>query len=536
MRQPPTACLCVVSRALAGILALLLVGVCPAYAAAENAAPRFDVWEFAVSGNTVLEARQVEKAVYPFLGPSRTVADVEQARRALERLYRDAGYGTVVVTIPEQDVEQGVVRLEVLQGSVDRVLVSGSTYFSPLQIRDAVPSLAPGSVPDLAEVQAEVAAVNAASADRRITPVLRPGRYPGTVEAELKVDDRLPVHGSLEYSNEYTRDTSRTRATATLSYDNLWQRQHSASLGWQTAPQNRDDVTVLFATYTARLRESPWLVSGYLVDSDTAVSSVGTLGVLGAGQIAGARFIRPLPPIGDALQRATFGIDYKDFDESIGLVGDQSSIETPVRYGTFSAGWALNFVGEKSGSEFSVTGVFGPRFLGNDTEEFASKRSGASSSFAYLVLNATHERELWRDTRLRLALRGQVAGAPLISNEQFSIGGASSVRGYLESQVFFDDGLSAQLELISPDWGPRLPGVNTGRLFAFLDGGTGRLQDPLPEQDDQSMLLSMGIGLRAQLWRHLSQEIEWAWPLRDSDDGDIESGDDRVHFSLRYTF
>lgn len=532
MRQSPIACLTSFFR----VLGLLLLGLRVALAAAEPDAPHFDVWEFAISGNTLLGTKQIEKTVYPFLGPSRSVADVEQARRALERAYRDAGFGTVVVTIPEQDVEQGVVRLEVLQGTVDRLLVSGSSYFSPLQIRDAVPALTPGSVPDLAQVQAEVAALNAASADRRITPVLRPGREPGTVEAELKVDDRLPVHGSLEYNNEYTRDTSRTRATATLSYDNLWQRQHSVSLGYQTAPEERDDVTVLFGTYTARLSDSPWLVSGYLVDSDTAVSSVGTLGVLGAGQIAGLRFIRPLPPLGNAQQRAVFGIDYKDFDESVALSGGASTIETPVQYGTISAGWALNVRGEGSSSEFSVTGMFGPRFLGNDTEEFANKRAGASPNFAYLALGASHEHELPGDTRLRLALRGQLAGAPLISNEQFSIGGASSVRGYLESQAFFDDGLNAQMEFSSPDWGRRLPGVDTGRLHAFVDAGIGRLQDPLPEQDDEALLWSAGIGLRARFWRHLTQEIEWAWPLRDSEDGSIESGDDRWHFSVQWAF
>ncbi|MCK6371576.1 MAG: ShlB/FhaC/HecB family hemolysin secretion/activation protein, partial [Gammaproteobacteria bacterium] len=287
--------------------------------------PRFDVWEFEVSGNTVLERRVIEKTVYPFLGPARTVAEVEEARQALERLYRDSGYGTVVVTIPEQDVEQGLVRLAVIEGQVDRLIVSGANYFSPELIKDAVPSLAPGNVPELPRVQKELQALNAATSDRRITPVLRPGRSPGTLEAELKVDDDLPIHGSFEVNNAYTRDTTRTRVAASLSYDNLWQRQHSALIGYQTAPEDTDDVSVLFGTYTARWFESPWLVSGYLVDSDSDVASVGTLGVIGKGTIAGLRFIRPLPPLAGGFQRITIGLDHKDFDESIALTGNQPS-------------------------------------------------------------------------------------------------------------------------------------------------------------------------------------------------------------------
>jgi hemolysin activation/secretion protein len=234
----------------------------------------FDIWEFAVEGNTTLESRVIEQTVYPFLGSGRTVDDVDKARAALEKRYQDEGYGTVVVNIPEQDVVQGLVRLEVIEGKVDRLVVSGATWFSPEQIRAGAPSLAEGSVPLLPQVQKELVQLNAGSSDRRITPVLRPGRYPGTLEAELKVDDTLPVHGSIEVNNRYTADTTRTRVTGILGYDNLWQRQHAVSLGYQTAPENSDDVTVLFGTYSARLGESPWLAPARLSTSTTAVPAL----------------------------------------------------------------------------------------------------------------------------------------------------------------------------------------------------------------------------------------------------------------------
>lgn len=550
------------SRA-AGALALycLLAGV-PIHAQDSNARPepRFDIWEFEVSGNSMLDARAIEKTVYPFLGPSRAVADVEQARQALEALYRDSGFGAVAVNIPEQDVDQGIVRLEVLEGTVDRLIISGSTWFSPDRIRQATPSLAEGTVPDLPQVQREIQALNAASADRRITPVLRPGRYPGTLEVELKVDDDPPIHGSLEYNNRYTRDTSRTRATATLTYANLWQREHSATLGYQTAPQETDDVSVFFATYTARIPDSQWIASGYFVDSDSSVSTIGTLGVLGKGQIGGLRLIRPLPMLGGGFQRLTLGIDLKDFDESIALTGNQPAIETPISYGTLTGGWNLSFIQPGRVTEFGLRGIFGPRFLGNDAAEFANKRSryrpecpprepgqpdfcqGAKASFAYLGFNLSQEwaldseRALKDGPRLRMALAGQLADTALISNEQFSFGGATTVRGYLESQQFADDGYAAQLELLSPDWGTRVPGLSSMRLLTFVDAGGGRIQDPQPEQDDNFFLWSAGLGLRAALWKSLNASLDWAYPLRDSSDDSIQSGDDHWHFNITWEF
>ncbi|MBT9460141.1 MAG: hypothetical protein IV084_00590, partial [Rugosibacter sp.] len=66
---------------------------------AENAAPRFDVFEYLIEGNTVLDAAAIERAVYPFLGPQRSLQDVDHARAALEKEYQEQGYLTVSVEL-----------------------------------------------------------------------------------------------------------------------------------------------------------------------------------------------------------------------------------------------------------------------------------------------------------------------------------------------------------------------------------------------------------------------------------------------------
>lgn len=180
--------------------------------------------------------------------------------------------------------------------------------------------------------------------------------------------------------------------------------------------------------------------------------------------------------------------------------------------------------------------MFGPRFLGNDPAEFQNKRSGASASFSYVGAILSHDQSLWADVRLRGELRAQFADGPLINNEQFTFGGATSVRGYLEAEQFVDDGYSAQLELLSPDWGRRLSDGASGRLLAFVDAGGGSLQDALPEQDDDFFLWSAGLGFRAVLWRRLFAELDWAYPMEDNADGSIEAGDVRWHFNTRFVF
>src|SRR5215470_13253597 len=217
-------------------------------APAEKTEQRFDILEYEISGNTVLPVIKIERAVYPFLGPGRTVADVEKARAALERAYRDAGYPAAGVDIPEQKVEEGVVRLTVVEGRVSRTRVTGSRYFSQGRILEQSPALAEGNVLYGPDVQQQLAVLNRFP-DRRVTPVLRPGRLPGTTEVELQVEDKLPLHGSVELNNRYSPNTTPLRLIGTLRYDNLWQRNHSLSFQYQTSPQDTSEVEVFSGAY-----------------------------------------------------------------------------------------------------------------------------------------------------------------------------------------------------------------------------------------------------------------------------------------------
>lgn len=87
---------------------LLAVGGPSAFAAeggqeAEAASARLvDVNEYFVRGNTVLDARAIEEAVYPFLGPQKALSDIEGAREALQKVYQARGYQSVFVELPEQ--------------------------------------------------------------------------------------------------------------------------------------------------------------------------------------------------------------------------------------------------------------------------------------------------------------------------------------------------------------------------------------------------------------------------------------------------
>ena len=91
--------------------------------------PRFYIREYRVVGAKRLPRIEVEDAVYPFLGPGRTNADLAAAANALQKAYHEKGFSTVRVA-PGQS-SRGIVVLEVVEAPISRLRVKGSRYFLP---------------------------------------------------------------------------------------------------------------------------------------------------------------------------------------------------------------------------------------------------------------------------------------------------------------------------------------------------------------------------------------------------------------------
>lgn len=496
--------------------------------------PSFDILEFVVEGNRVLMPAAIERAVYPYLGDRRNIKDAEAARTALEKAYHDAGYLTVVVDIPEQKVDAGVVRLNVVEGRVERLRIAGARHYAQGYIRARVPSLAPGVVPNFPQAQEELAQVNRGP-DRRVTPVLRPGRGPGTVEVELKVEDQLPLHGSVELTNRKSPNTSELRLGGGLRYDNLWQRDHSVGVQFQTAPKNTDDVKVLSLNYLLPLGHAGAQLLLYAVESRSDVAALGGVNVIGDGTILGARYILPLPARGNYIHSVSVGFDRKDFRETVTLLGADST-NTPITYAPLVAQYTLTIPGEQRRTQVSIGGVLGLRdVLGNRDRDFANKRDRARANFLALKADIEHEYLFRAGWSMRGRVDLQLANQPLISNEQFSGGGTDSVRGYLENEVQGDDGVRLRFEAQSPPlvkWDEKQDhGISA---LAFLEATTLRVQDPLPAQQRHFTLASTGVALRLRAGRHWSGGLDLAWPLRDT--ARTEAGAVRVHVRLGYEF
>jgi len=450
---------------------------------------RFPIYEYQVKGNSVLTDLAIQRAVSGFTGEQKTIADVEAARLALEKTYHDAGFMTVLVTIPEQNVDAALVELQVIEANVDRLIIKGAEFTAPSVIRSRLSELVGNKPPNFNTMQAQLAALNRSN-DLKVTPILKQGRLPGTVDVQLDVDDQSAVHGSFEANNKHAANTTSSRISAGLRYDNLFQMGHSLGLTFQTAPERTDDLTVWVANYSMPLNVWGASLSAFMVNSKSKQLS-GDL--LSDGQTMGIRISRGLTGTDSYSHNLSAGLDYKNQRATIANqnLGPPEYVPLVVNYGATLLG-----KGRTTGLDLTLTNGLRGMFT-NKEVNFNERGQGASANFTTLKFGALHTETLKAWTLVG-KLNGMLSSGILLSPEQLSMGGADTVRGYLEGERAGDRGYHGGLELQTPalklgagqrEWAVRgLAFVDGGRLYKLARG------ENSPAASHR--LVSVGLGMR----------------------------------------
>jgi hemolysin activation/secretion protein len=484
--------------------------------------------EFRVIGSHQLSRSEIEKSVYPFMGPERTPEDVEQARAALEKAFQDKGFQTVNVQIPQQTGKRGIVFLEVTEAKIGRLTAEGSRFFSLKAIKKGVPSLQPGNVPNFNKVSSEILALNQWS-DRQVIPTLTPGFEPGTVDVNLKVKDTFPLHGSTELNNRWNTGSPALRLNFAGSYDNLWQLGHSIGGSYQTAPQKPSAVQNWNLFYTSRFPRVDWLRLNVSYGKQNSLSTLGGGSVAGNGSTAAFRFLFNLPPEKDFSHSISAGMDFKQVlnvnnDATTGANVPLNDYNyAPVRF-NYSAVWApKDYVTIlDAGFSFGIRGQTIPVYgLGSYNDgQFDDPTVGGGFFATRGDLSHTHD--LPGGFQIFGKVQGQWSPTPLIFTEQFVAGGLDSCRGYTEATVLGDSALMGSVELRSPQILAGHLGVSEWRVYAFFDGGT--VLDGVPgseysndgnifSSDNQYNLASYGFGTRCKIAKYLNASIDAGFPL-----------------------
>jgi len=470
---------------------------------------RFPISRFEVSGNTLLSADEVQATVAPYAGPGRDFGDVQRALEALEGLYHARGYQLVTVQLPEQELNGGVVRLNVIQTRLSRVSVSGNRYFSEQNIRAGLPALQPGQTPNLQEVSANLRLLNENPA-RKVKLNLAGADADDEVEARVEVADERPWKAMLSVDNTGTEATGETHAGVMLQHANLWGRDHVGSIQYVTTAEHPDRVAVWAAGYHIplyALGDAIDLYASYSnVDSGRVNAGIFDLAVSGKGAVYGARYTHALARRGRLESRLVYGVDLKAYKNNVVFGGQNFGNDVTVH--PLSIGWAGDIGMPDGEASFAVTvlqNIAGGTRGG--TRDFAAVRAGAKASYSMLRFSAAIANVIAADWQTRVLLNGQATGDALVPGEQFGAGGSTTVRGFGERDLATDSGFVTNVELYTPNLCTRA--FWQCRLLGFYDSAWGQRNHILPGELRRTAISSVGLGLRFAAGSRASVQLDY---------------------------
>lgn len=594
----------------AGFACCLLSGVLSSWnlAAAEAAnsgaaSPRFEVRAYEVQGNTLLTQDMVDAIFKDYTGTAVGIERIREGLAELQLAYRGRGFVTVAVSLPQQQLTNGVVKVQVTEGRLAEILVTGQNHYSSNNVMRALPGLSTNLLLNSLVFQQELDRANA-NRDRQIYPQIGPGPEPGTSSLTLKVKDRLPLHGRVELNNQSTPSTPDLRLNTAVQYNNLWQHDHQVGAQYSFSPESYKDHKFLpfrffdqplIASYSAFYRaplgtggeardysvgefgfdevtrrfkapplagRSELIVYASRSDIDSAVTKVTNLSTntgtsiftdetfqqnLTANVNLGFRYMRPLPPVLGASSSVSLGLDFKQyslrhFETNVisdvpipppppgqapppTIIRNAVPTDQPVRnrinYMPFNLGWDALWAGKSGNTTFSLNNSFYPGGILDGSREFgaAAYTSDASAAYDVIGLSFSREQRFLEDWSIRLKADGQWATGPLISNEQFGIGGSAGVRGYRDGQDYGDTGWRTSLELHPPvlDIGlvdGSMPMFIRSQVFVdyaqryLLHSGAGR--------ESSEAFWGAGFGLSTQIGERVDLRAYLGWTLKEA--------------------
>lgn len=445
---------------------------------------------------------------------------LESLQKDVASLYQSYGRDLVTVTIPEQEITQGVIFIVVQEAKVGEVKITGNRYFSEKSIRNKIHAKEGGPL-DVETLKNDVSWINN-SPFRDANVVLSPGEKAGETDLEVVVQDRWPYRFYSGVDNTGTEITGKLRLFTGVNFGNLFGCDQRLSYQF-TSGTDYDHFHAHTVDYLAPL---PWrhflhIYGGY----SEARPDMGNedLHLEGKNWQVDARYQIPLNHTsGSLLQQIEFGADFKRINNNLEFGGDliQSQyinvIQGILEYenGYQNKRW-------KSNLDLRLYGSPGGIGKDNTTSRFQTLRPYAKSH--YIIFDVEWSWAVLLQKKgwwLTNDIWGQVTTTNLLPTEQLILGGYNSIRGYEQSEVTVDDGVATSVELHTPTVSLlKLAGCkncnDTLYFLGFLDYGWGRNHRLTPGEKDGISLLGVGAGARYQIRSNLSARFDYAFPLID---------------------
>lgn len=497
-----------------------------------SAAARITVKKFIFEGNHTVSTEKLNELVQKYLNREITAEELQEVKNIISRYYVDQGYINSGAIIPDQPVKDGVIKLQIMEGELVKVEIEGNKRLRTSYIQNRL-QIKDHEILNINELQERLQLLHQNPLFKRLNAELGPGVKLGEAMLKVQVTEERPYEFGFRVSNH--------RSPSVGAYRGELEAQHHNLLGF---------TDHLFLRYglTSGLKD-------YTIDYSLPVTRYDTMLGFHVERSDSEVVTEPFKQLDVRSDAETYAITlthpiYRkpDRELDLGLRLEKRSSKTYLLGRPFSFG-----EGVKDGKSDITVARFTQDWLYRSRVEVIAARS--SFNFGLNALDSTINNDGTPDSKFfswlgqfqwvkRLSLLDsqllfrsdlQWTNEGLLPLEKFSIGGASTVRGYRENQLTRDNGWVSSLE-----W--RIPIISRdtredGILYfsPFVDYG--RAWNSKSDTPDPRDISSVGLGLRWLPTQKIQAALYWGKALRKipkSEDYDLQ--DDGVHFEFNMQF
>ncbi len=494
------------------------------------------VENYLFKGNTVFSDKTLLTLVKDYQNRVISPEELQEVKHLLTRYYIDNGYINSGVIIPDQDIKNGLITLEVIEGRLDKITITGNTSLSTNYIKKRL-IIKEEIIPlNIIKLRERLRLLRQDVHIKNIHAQLAPGTNPGSSELDVKIVENRRMKFTSTLSNHASPDTGSIAFDNDLSLFNL--------SGWG------DDLTL-----TTRLSEGlkrvglyysiPVTYKNILISAETEMSEsevvsepFNELDI--TGESTQAAFSLRYPLYRTVSKEVASSIKFSYFKSTSFLSGDRFS------FSEWASDGEIRISTLRLNQEFisrSLNQVFALRLTENfgiDPFDEKTGQEGLDNDFISLQGQCRYVRRLaFKESEFQLNLNFQYSSNELPSSERFSAGGAASVRGYRENSMSTDSGAVLSASLKIPFFDLRIPYISRKAgdglisFVPFLDCGAGTHND---SSTDSETIGGAGVGFIWGIGENLDTEIFIGKSFTDKETVEYDIQDDGIYFKIQAKF
>ena len=485
---------------------------------------------FEVVGSSVFSPEELQKVTKPYTQRPLSFAELFQARSAITKLYTDNGYVNSGAYIPPQEMNSGKITIQVLEGELEAINVTGTKRLSPNYIRKRL-EIAAGKPVNVDSLLEALQMLRLNPLIDNVSAELSAGVRPGTSLLDIEVREASAFSVSSNFDNARSPSVGTNRRGVGLTHNNLLGFGDKFDFKY-TNTDGSDSFDFAYAI-PLNARNGRLSFSSGTNSNDVIEEPFNPLDIESESRYYELNLRQPL-------------IQKPNTEVTVGLAFSRTESETFLLDTPFALSRGANEEGETrisavrffqewvNRNEKQVIAARSQFSLGVDIFDATINKDAPDSSFFAWRGQGQWVRRLDEDFLFLLRGDVQLSTSSLVPLEQFRVGGFDSVRGYRQDFVLGDNGLFASAEVRIPLF--RIPSLGAVvQLAPFFDIGTvWNNNDDLQISND--ILPSVGLGLNFSASDRFNARLDWGIPLVDVDTDKNSLQENGIYFSINYNF